>query len=450
MNQGAKAGWIRPVWVLGLLAGLGSPAFGAGIAIMEQSVKELGQAFSGATTNLDDASAVFFNPGAMGWLRGGRVSVAGHLILPSATFRDGGSRLDPRLGGTPLRGGNGGDGGVTTPVPHFYGVWEPSDRFVLGLGVNSPFGVHSDYDAHWQGRYQALESKITTVNVNPALALRLGETLSVGAGISVQHFYAKLTNAVDFGTICLQALGPAGCAAQGLLPQQADGRVRLEGDSVGVGYNFGLLYAPTPDTRFGVSYRSKLHHTVAGDAEYGVPAAARPLTRTGAFVDTRIHAPVTLPETVAFGFYHRFHPRWAVAADALWTRWSQIEALRVDFASAQPTSNQPLGWEDTWRVALGLNFDWTPVTSFRLGVAYDETPIPDPERRTPRIPDSDRVWLAAGLSVRPFPDLTLHGAYAHLFFADAPIRSVGPTGDRLIGEFRDQLDIVSLQLDWRF
>jgi long-chain fatty acid transport protein len=433
--------------LFGLFSGRAS---GAGIAIMEQSVKELSQAFAGATSNIDDGSMVFFNPGAMGQLHGGLVSLSGHIILPSATFRDAGSSLSPALGGASLRGGSGGDAGVTTGIPNFYYVQDWTERLVFGFGVNAPFGVHSRYDSDWQGRYQAIESKIDTVNINPVFALRITNALSFGAGIDVQYLHAKLTNAVDFGTICFQVLGPSACGRSGLLPQQADGQVRLEGDSIGVGYNLGILYAPTADTRLGVSYRSAIHHQVEGDADYNIPTQVLPLTRAGQFIDTSIRSPITLPDTVSFGFYHRFAPQWAISADALWTHWSPIQSLTVKFSSAQPDSVQRLDWQDTWRYALGLSYLFTPATTFRIGVAYDETPIPNRQRRTPRIPDSNRIWLAAGVSFSPADNLTVHGAYAHLFFNGAPITNTGPTGDNLNGKFYDTVDIVGLQLDWRF
>lgn len=436
--------------LLGLWSVLSGAALGAGIAVMEQGAGELGRAFSGASTHIDDASAVFFNPGALGRLHGSSLSFAGYVVMPSTEFRDGGSRLAPSLGGASLSGGNGGDAGVATLIPNAYAVHELSDQFVLGLGLNAPFGVHSRYEPGWQGRYQALDSEIRSLNLNPSLALRLNERLSVGLGLNIQYLDAKLTNAIDFGSLCLGALGPAACAPRGLLPQQADGHLRLTGDSVGLGYNLGILYAPTADTRLGAAYRSRIEHKLAGDADFTVPAAALPLAAGGRFTDTRIHSEITLPDSVSFGLYHRFHPRWAVTADALWTHWSLVKSLDVRFSSPQPASVQPLDWRDTWRGALGIEYDFAPATSFRLGVAYDQTPIPDARRRTPRIPDSDRVWLAAGVSFRPAPEVTLHGGYAHLFLQNAPIRAAGTTGDLVAGRYSSAIDIVGLQFDWRF
>lgn len=418
---------------------------------MEQSVKELGQAFSGAPTNTEDGSMVFFNSGAMSQVRGRLVSMAGYVAVPSVTFKNSASHLSPLVGGAPLQGGNGGDSAGPVFIPNFYYVQEVTKRFALGLGVNAPFGMKNSYQSDWVGRYQAIDSKLVTININPALSLKVTEKVSFGAGLNIQYLQSKLTNAIDFGTVCLQVLEPTSCGSQGLLPQAADGHVALKGDSVGLGYNFGVFYTPNQDTRLGVSYRSKIDHDVQGNANFSVPNNAIGLTQNGSFVDTNAKTSVTMPDNVMFGFSHRLNSRWAISADALWTRWSHVQELRTKFSSAQLDDVQSLKWEDTWRYAFGISY--TPKVNkwtFRGGFAYDETPVPNSRLRSPRIPDNDRYWLTAGFTYTFLKNLSLHGAYAHLFFADPSINRSGATDDRLIGKFSEQINIVGLQLDWRF
>ena len=434
-----------------LLFYLPSSAQGAGFAIMEQSVKELGQAFSGAPTNTEDGSMVYFNPGAMSQVRGRLVSASGYVVVPSVSFNNSASRLSPLIGGAPLKGEGGGNSAGSVFIPNFYYVQELTERFAVGLGVNVPFGMKTNYHSDWVGRYQAIESKLVTININPALSLKITEKVSFGAGFNIQYLHSKLSNAIDFGTVCLQALEPTTCASQGLLPQAADGHVALKGDSVGLGYNFGVYFTPSRDTRLGVSYRSKIDHDVQGNANFSVPGNAIALTQNGSFIDTNAKTTVTMPDNVMFGFFHRLNSRWAISADALWTRWSHVQELRTEFSSVQPDEVQSLKWQDAWRYAFGISYSpkaskWT----FRSGFAYDETPIPNSRFRTPRIPDNDRYWLTAGFTYTLLNNINLHGAYAHLFLANPSINRKGATDDRLIGEFSQQIDIVGLQVDWRF
>ncbi|TXI16825.1 MAG: aromatic hydrocarbon degradation protein [Nitrosomonas sp.] len=426
-------------------------AHSAGIAIMEQSVKELGQAFSGAPTNFTDASMVFFNPAAMSQIRGKLVSTAGYVIAPSAVFHDSASQLSPALGGVPLSGNNGGNSPDLVSVPNVYFVQELTPRLAFGFGFNSPYGMRNSYQPDWKGRYQALDSELLTLNFNPSLSFKVTERLSVGAGFNVQYLDTKLTNAIDFGTICLPVLGPITCAGQGLLPQSFDGHVSLNGDSVGFGYNFGAFYTLNQNTRFGVSYRSRITHDVHGHANFSVPDNASALTLGGSFIDTKTRTSVTLPDSVLFGFSHRMGSHWEVSADALWTHWSLIRELRTDFLSAQRDDVMDLRWKDTWRLAAGINyFSEDNKWIFRTGFAYDQTPVPDSLHRSPRIPDNDRYWLTAGVTYALFRNITLHAAYAHLFMGDAAINHRGTTGDFLIGQYAEQINIGGLQMDWRF
>lgn len=418
---------------------------------MEQSAKELGQAFSGAPTNTGDGSMVFFNPGAMSQVRGRLLSISGYLIAPSATFQNSSSHLSPLLGGAPLKGGNGGDSPSPVFIPNFYYVQELTKRVTFGLGINTPFGMRNSYHSDWKGRYQAIDSEIMSINFNPSLALKITEKFSLGAGFNVQYLQSKLTNAIDFGTVCLQALGLMPCASQGLLPQAADGHVSLKGDSVGFGYNFGAFYALTQDTHFGVSYRSRIAHDVQGNANFSVPGNAIALTQGNSFVDSNAHTPVTLPDNILFGFSHRLNPRWVFSADALWTHWSLIRGLRTNFSSAQPDDVQNFKWKDAWRYALGINyFSETNKWILRTGFAYDQTPVPDPQHRSPRIPDSVRYWLTAGFTYALLKNINIHGAYAHLFMDDLFINRRGPTADFLVGQYSEQINIGGLQMDWRF
>lgn len=139
----------------------------------------------------------------------------------------------------PLLGGNGGDGGVTKVIPNMYFSKKLSDRFTVGIGINAPFGLATEYDNTWVGRYHAIESDVLTVNINPAIAYKINENLSVGAGFSIQYLKAKLSNAIDFGT--LNAIVKLPVVLPGLTPQLSDGFSSLDGDSWGVGYNLGIL-----------------------------------------------------------------------------------------------------------------------------------------------------------------------------------------------------------------
>ena len=134
-----------------------------------------------------------------------------------------------------------------------------------------------------------------------------------------------------------------------------------------------------------------------------------------------------------------------------------MDALELDpraqdrFQINQSDDVQPLNWRDTWRYGGGVNyFTEDGKWIFRSGFAYDETPIPNPANRSARLPDNNRYWLSVGVTYAIRQNITLHGAYAHLFFDNPTINRRGTTGELLAGKYTEQADIIGLQLDWRF
>lgn len=439
------------IFFSGALLGLSAPALGAGIALMEQSVKEMGQAFSGAPTNFDDASMVFFNPAAMSQSKTRLVSVAGYVVAPSVNFHNENSHFGPASRGIPLIGNEGGNAGNLALIPNVYYVHPLTDRITLGMGFNTLFGMKNSYDSGWKGRYQALDSEIRNVNFNPSLAFKVTEKFSLGVGFNVQYMQAILTNAIDFGAICTRLNSPSGCMNQGLLPQMSDGHVSLKGDSVGFGYNFGAFYTINPNTRVGVSYRSRISHDIHSKANFTVPDNALIFTRGGQFMDTHAQSSVMLPDNVLFGLSHRVTPQWTVSADAMWTHWSLIRQLKTDFASVQRDDTLTLNWRDTWRLAVGANYQSeSGKWALRSGFAYDQSPVSSAQLRSPRIPDGNRYWLTVGFTYALFQNINIHGAYAHLFVDDLAISRQGASADFLNGQYVEQFNIGGLQLDWRF
>lgn len=429
-----------------LLTGAAGNVSAAGFALIEQNVNGLGNAYAGSAATAEDASTVFYNPAGLTLLSGTQLMFGGHVIRPYAKFNDQGST---DVTGAPLRGGSGGNAGELAFVPNLYISRALSERVSVGLGINVPFGLTTDYDPDWQGRYQGITSELMTVNINPALAFKMNEAFSVGVGVNLQYIEAKLSNAIDFGAICFGTLGPAPCIDIGLASQNADGFVKIEGDDWSWGYNVGLLFQPRAGTRIGLAYRSRIKHELSGEADFrGVPAA---LTAGGTmFVDTGASAALTLPETVSLSGYRELSSRWTIMGDITWTRWSRFKELRIEFDSAQPDSVTEEDWDDTLRYSLGVNYAYNDRWTWRAGIAFDETPIPNASRRTPRIPDADRWWLALGFSYRHRNDLSFDLGYAHLFLPDANIDHVGSTGDRLVGEYDLKADTVSVQMVWQF
>lgn len=421
----------------------------AGFQIQEQGVRGLGNAFAGGAARAEDASTAISNPA--GLVRIGRqFELGGHIVMPQADFKDRDSTN--AIGGRPT-GKADDEGGETAFVPNFFYANPVDDRLSFGFAVSVLYGLRTEYSHDWIGRYHAVESELTSFNINPSLGYRINDRLSLGAGVSAQYVDATLSNALDFGTLGFLSGAPG---AQPSNPA-FDGFTKLEGDDWGFGYNLGLLYEFDPDTRLGLAYRSKIDHTLSGDNRLTIPDFA--VTLAGPSRTRSAKADLTTPATLSLSGYHRLDPQWALMADITWTDWSQFDELRIRFEDGSPDSVQPERWDDTFRYSLGVSYDHSDVLTLRAGVAYDETPIPSDELRTPRIPDNSRLWLALGASYRPAPDLSLDFGYVHIFVDDPVIRDTevttgalagAPVGNTLDGTYDASVDIISAQLQWRF
>ena len=437
-----------------------SNAQAAGFQLFEQSVSGLGTAFA-STAAAEDASTVWWNPAGMSYLSGGNFTLGGHIIKPTAKFKNQDSRtLLPLPNGLPMSGGNGGDAGGIALLPNLYYTHSLTDRFSLGIGVNAPFGLTTEYDDDWVGRYHALKSALTVININPAVSWKINDSFSVGGGINLQYAKAELGSAVDFSTVCLARVPAATCASQGLATPgnvARDGEATVKGDNWGYGFNLGLMWQIVPSTRIGLAYRSSVSQDLEGDIKYkNVPALFTAIPQlNAAFSNTDAKAGVDLPESVSLGLHSQIDESWAVMADLTWTKWSRFEELRVKFDSGAPDSVTTEKWDNSYRVAVGGSYKPTSAWTLRAGVAYDKSPVPD-EFRTPRIPDQDRTWLSFGANWKVSQNGSLDFGYAHIFVKDASLNLSAADAENnargtLRGEYSNpSVDIVSVQYNHRF
>lgn len=424
---------LKNISVSLLLAVASSSASAAGFAIKEQSITNLGRAFAGSAAAAEDASTIFFNPAGLTYLDRTEVDMGLNYIKPKSEFRNDGSSVPDRGGaggfsGQALTGGNGGDAGHEAFVPNFYMAHPVNDKVTIGLGITAPFGLVTEYRDDWVGRYFAVKSEMLTVNFNPSIAIQATEKLSLGFGLSAQYIDVKLTQMADLG-------GLAG------FPQAADGKVKMGADDWGYGYNLGLIYQASEATRFGLAYRSKISHTLKGDGTLKDAAG-------NTVIDDNIQADLDLPETFSLSLHHQINHKWAILADATMTRWSRFSDLSIESDTGGLSSVKAEDWENSMRYGLGLNYNHSDKWQFRAGVAYDETPIPNSERRTARIPGNDRKWVAIGASYHYSDNIVIDAAYAHLFIDDPKINETSDTGYNLKGSYDASVDIVGLQLRW--
>ncbi|MBZ0068881.1 MAG: outer membrane protein transport protein [Thiobacillus sp.] len=376
----------------------------AGFALVEQNASGLGNAYAGQAAVAADASTIFFNPAGMTLLPDRQLVMAGHLIKPQAEFS----------GSSNIGGGNGGDAGGLAIVPNGYFAYRLTPDVHVGVGMNAPFGLKTEYDSTWAGRTQGIKSELKTINLNPAIAWKANESLSLGAGLSVQYAQATLTS------------------------QTGGGLLTVKGDNYSWGFNLGALWQLSDATRIGLAYRSEVDQKLEGTAEFSVVTA----------LNTPVTASVTLPDSASLSLVHQLNPRLELLADMTWTGWSDFDELRIVRAAGTTLGVTPENWNDSYRYSVGANYRLNDKVTLRSGLAYDETPVSD-AFRTARIPDESRTWLSFGAQYRLSSKNTIDVGYAHLFVDEARINKT-ESGVTLAGTYEASVDILSAQLTHNF
>ncbi len=400
-----------------------SYAHAAGFALIEQNASGMGNAYAGAAAVAEDASTIFFNPAGMTYIDGTQAVGAVHFIRPQAEFNDKGSL---KAVGFPPLGDEGSDAGSLAVVPNFYFMTEINPSVKVGVGVNAPFGLKTEYDDEWLGRFQAVKSELKTVNINPSIAIKVNDQLSLGFGLSAMWAEAELTRQVN------RVVAP-------------ESDVKIKGDDWGFGFNLGAIYQATQDTRLGFAYRSKVTQSLEGDAKFGAALAA---------ANSDVTAKVDLPESFSASVFSKVNDKWDVMADVTWTRWSRFKELRIKFDSGAADAVTEENWDNTLRYSVGLNYHYSDAIKLRAGLAYDEEAIKD-EYRTARIPGNDRKWVSLGASYQITQASKFDIGYSHLFVSDADIDDNQNTlakgfNGQLTGDYEASVDILSLQYTHNF
>ncbi|RYF57341.1 MAG: fatty acid transporter [Comamonadaceae bacterium] len=396
----------------------------AGFQLLEQNASGLGNAYAGSAAVAENASTIFFNPAGMSYLPGVNLSTGVAAVKPSFKFSDNGNSRNPlAMGGGRPRGGNGGDAGGWEFVPNAYGSLQLNDRWHVGIGIGAPFGLSTHYDDDWAGQYHSRKFKIQTININPSVSYKVNDMLALGAGVNWQRIDAEYTKQQVVG------VGMARAA-----------KVEMDGDAWG--WNLGAMLQPTPDTRVGLSYRSKMKHSASGTTK----------VQNLAKFDAR--ADVDLPDSAILSVMHSLTPRWDLLADVSWTGWSSIPELKIrNSGPGAQGDTLNLKFRDTWRFAVGANYKVSEQWKLKFGVAYDQSPVHNDKNRPTSLPDNNRVWLSTGVQYQATKNTTLDVGYTYLHVRKTKIDNDGEslaTKGRIAGDYSSKGNIIGVQLTSRF
>lgn len=397
-----------------------STASAAGFQLTEQSVAGMGRAHAGAGIVGDDVSAIHFNPAGMTLLHGLQTTVAGTYVSLDIDYKG-------------LNGARENGRDKPASIPAAFLSYQVNDSLWLGLAITSPYGMRIRYGSDWSENQRGISGSVTTVDINPNIAWKVNDYISIGGGVSALWTHSKIKSGLPAKQT--QAL-PAELGG-GSLDIPLGGQFEYKGSDWMFTYNLGLMVSPTEDLRFGVSYRSSAHVTARGDYYIRGNAVMNGEGDGKGRLQT--------PETVYISATWKPIQKLRLSGLARWANWKKFENMRFSMdnlsnlhatqgamdlvqsflpALAQGAIgaiqsklgnvNIENNWKAAWLFSLGADLDVTDQWTIRGGVALETDPIKQQNLRTALIPDTKRLWLTCGLSWKPTPKWQVDMAYGHI------------------------------------
>lgn len=395
----------------------------AGWQLNDFSVAGLGRAYAGGGVVGDDYSALAYNPAGM--TLGGTGVQAGISVI----------QLHADVTGEYPAGSGKRDStnvNVTTEVPNFFAQYKVNDRVAVGFGVYVPFGLAIEYPKDWIGTDHGIDSELAVIDYSTAVAVKATDKLSLGLGIFARNANVDLTSSM--GTF----------------------ENEFDLDDWGWGLHIGAMYEFTKNTRLGVSYRSRSQHKIKGDFDFmkGAPAGAPFYAGT---YDATL--PMDAPEQVQLSGYHKLNDKIGLSAGAKWTRWTRFDALTINNARSSVEVAQR--WKNAWNFSLGMDYYHSENWTFRTGIGFDESPVPNSYERTTAIADNDRWEIALGASYKQnawtfdmgymflyLPHYSVHNN-RHNLNNQAPTTPTGPL-PQIDARYHTTAHVLGLQVQYSF
>lgn len=395
-----------------IAAAFSGTAGAAGFQLLEQNASGIGNAYAGSAAVAENASTIFYNPAGMTQLQDREVSLGLTAVRPSFNFTNNGSTAG-------ALSGNGNDGGSWAFLPNAYLSWALNKDLYVGLGLGAPFGLMTEYDQNWVGAAQSIKFDIKTYNINPSIAYRVNDLLSIGGGLNWTRMEAEYVKRA---------------AASPLAPLAT-----LKADDDSWGWNIGVLLNLSPATKAGLSYRSKVKQNLDGT-----------LTVAGV-TSFAAKADLTLPDTAILSLSHKLNSQWELLGDVSWTGWSSIPKVDiVQKASGVTVQSLNTAFNDSWRVAVGANYQLNGALKLKGGLAYDQSPVPDAEHRLVSLPDNDRTWVSVGAQWKPNKGSALDLGVSYLIVKDTTINAGPSSGTTVRGTYDSDVWIFGAQYSMAF
>lgn len=384
--------------------------FAGGFQLNEHGARAMAQGGAWAARAYD-GSAIFFNPAGLGFQKQGSVYLGTTIIMPASTF------YGPTNLGQSTK--NEMVSQVFTPI-NIYATYPLMEGLVVGIGINNPYGLGTEWPETWSGRYITQKVDLMSFYFSPTLAYKVSDQLSIGIGMNYvtgDVTLSRIANAANFG---------------GSEPQ-----VKLDLSGTGIGFNAGAIFKATEQLSVGVSYRSSVKIDAEGTAKFKPTSAL--------FPEGDASAALELPATAFIGVAYKLMDNFEMEADYQYVGWSSYKELKIEFKKNNTSSTSPKNYEDTYILRVGGEYTMDAL-QIRFGYLFDANPVTD-HYTEPLLPDADRNGFNIGAGYKINDNMSVDLSYLFLKFAE---RSVTNTEVQFDGVYQANANLFGVNFGYTF
>jgi long-chain fatty acid transport protein len=392
----------------------------AGIGLHEQSAAAISESYAGVAAGSAGLSSMFWNPATLSQNQGLQSSLTLSALLPYANQTTS-SQTTQSINPAGFAQHTGDDLSFQA-LPAGYLSYQLDNNVWVGLSVNAPFGLNSKNPLNWAGAIYGATSEFSSENINPNIALKLNDQLTIAAGLQLEHVRARLTSAIS---------------------PQSTATNWITGNGWGAGFTLGATYYLSPQTIAGLGYRSRVFDNLGGRESISFAGLA----------NTPISSTIILPDEITFGLSHQVNDVWQIDLGYEYSHWSLFNSFPVTGGYTGQALN--FAYHDSWLASAGLQYHWDQALTLKAGGGYETSPIDDLNRGV-RVPDAHRLWVSSGLSYKVNTNFSFDAGYAHVFIGDGNVSISGSNPSYLtgapmyFGSTKAHADIITLGLNYRW
>lgn len=380
--------------------------FGGGFQLNEHGTRAMAQGGAFAARAYD-ASAIYFNPAGLGFQKHGSVYVGTTLIMPQANF----------YGPTNLNLGTKNEmvSQLFTPI-NVYATYPVNDQIHVGIGIYNPFGLGTEWEDNWSGKFITQKVDLQSFFISPTVAYKVNDRLSVGAGFNY------VTGDVAINRYVSDPFDP-------------HGKIDLELNGTGMGFNIGAIYKVNEQLSAGASYRSSVKIDASGTAAFTPNRSIYPAGDADATLE--------LPATAYIGLAYKVTDNLEVEADYQYIGWSSYKELAISFKKDGSKTVSPKNYENTFILRFGGEYTMDEL-QIRFGYLFDNNPVQD-KYTDPLLPDADRHGINVGFGYALNETMRIDVAYLYLQFME---RTVTNTEIQFDGVYQSKAHLLGINFGY--